>query len=101
MKDTFGSSRLLLFPSQIPPFDQVQKLFFHTAHNDELGSVTSITAYFQEGAIIGLAFSYKSKKTGMIGSPADSHQRVQVNDESRIVRFSVTISEKIVTEIEV
>lgn len=101
MKDTFGSSRLLLLPSQISPVDQVQKLFFHTASTDELGPVTSITAYFQERVIIGLAFSYKSKKTGIIGSPADSHQCVNVNDGSRVVRFSVTISGYSVTEIEV
>lgn len=100
-KRTSGAFQLLLVPSQVSPFDQVQKIFFDSLYDDSLGPLTSITAHYQEEGISGLAFSYKSKKTDMIGYPTDDHQTIQVKEGSRIVRFSVTVSGNNVTELEV
>lgn len=76
---TNGSRRkaLILVPEQVPPFDQVRKLYFER-QNDHGGGETIITAeaYFKDQAIVGVVIVYTSGRTASTGE-LDTEARKQ------------------------
>jgi hypothetical protein len=99
----FESHSLLLVPSQGPPFDQVQKLFFDEILQDgSRDRITSIVAHFEREIITGLAFIYRSNQRRTVGNTTtNDHQTVHVLEGGQIVRFSVAIRESAVAGLEV
>lgn len=101
---TNGSRRkaLILVPEQVPPFDQVRKLYFER-QNYHGGRQTIITAeaYFKDQAIVGVVIVYTSGRTAITGElDTEARQTVHFALDARIVGLSVVATEHKLMEIE-
>lgn len=101
-KTTDGS--LIPIPEQHVPFDQVLKLFFQpTLGNGRRDRLMSIVGHFRHEAIVGITFIYQSKLTKVVGETtvADFQRAIDFSCSGLVTRFSVTVKNSSVSEIEV
>jgi hypothetical protein len=101
---TNGSRRkaLILVPEEVPPFDQVRKLYFEKQDDDGCReTIITAEAYFKDHAIVGLAFVYMSGRIASTGElDTETRQIVHFTLDARIVGLSVVATEHKLMEIE-
>ncbi|KAJ5799778.1 uncharacterized protein N7518_001846 [Penicillium psychrosexuale] len=93
---------VILVPEQVPPFDQVRKLYFERRNNKGCReTIVTAEAYFKDQAIVGLVFVYNSGKTASTGElDTETRQAVHFAPDARIVGLSVAATEHKLVEIE-
>ena len=86
----------IVVPELPPPFDQIQRLYFTTPSRDGYRETAiAIKAFFQNQAIVGIAFVYPSDRLVRVGeSDAVLHQTIDLPQHSRVVGFSVAGAER-------
>lgn len=95
--DTDVSRRAqIVVPELPPPFDQIQRLYFTTPGRDGYRETAiAIKAFFQNQAIVGIAFVYPSGRLARVGEcDAVSHETIELPQCSRVVGFSVAGAER-------
>ncbi|KGO74307.1 hypothetical protein PITC_019770 [Penicillium italicum] len=101
---TNGSRRnpLMLVPEEVPPFDQVRKLYFERQNDDgDRDTIITVEAYLKDRAIVGLVFVYASGKTMSTGElDTEACQTLHFALDARIVGLSVVATDHKLMEIE-
>ncbi|KAJ5412979.1 hypothetical protein N7465_005284 [Penicillium sp. CMV-2018d] len=101
---TTGSRRkaLVLVREEVPPFDQVRKLYFEKQDDDGCReTIITAEAYFKDRAIVGLAFVYTSGRIASTGElDTEARQIVHFTLDARIVGLSVVATDHKLMEIE-
>lgn len=81
----------ILVPELVPPFDQVQKIFFEAGNDhDRRDRIVTAEALFRGRAIVGLGFVYKSGIKATVGEmDSVTRQTVQFAPDDQIVGLSI------------
>ncbi|RDW67299.1 F-box protein [Aspergillus mulundensis] len=89
---------VVLVRALYPPYDEVQKLYFQRPCNDgSKDQVVCAEARFNQGALLGLTFTYKSGAKAQIGDsdivPGGSRQMLDFPEHGRVVGMDVGVRE--------